>query len=113
MIYVLLLLSVITPPKAWFAPDSHWTVNVKGEGRLLLLTDYAGRPINPQGSAEITGAKSVDLKEMFPAILNPGTYVLYEIPDGQTAEHFTGTPVVIDVRQDKRRGAPEGPMVVK
>src|SRR5690349_21474595 len=113
MIYALLLVAVITPPKTWFAPDSAWAVNVKGDNVTLLLTDYAGRPINAQGSAEVTGDKKIDLKEMFPAILNPGTYLLFEIPKGADADHFAGTPIVVDVRADKRRGAPEGPMVVR
>src|SRR5436190_24260294 len=105
MIYALMLLAVITPPRSWFAPDAPWTVNVKGGGVTLLLTDYAGRPMNPRGSAEIDGEMSVNLKEMFPAVLNPGTYLLFELPKGADADHFAGTPWVVDVRADKRRGA--------
>src|SRR5205823_5018137 len=43
-----------------------------------------------------------------------GTYVLFELPKGSTdTAKFVGTPLVIEVKKDKQRGAPEGPMVVK
>src|SRR5258706_8781184 len=43
-----------------------------------------------------------------------GTYLLYGVPKAQEASgNFVGTPLVITVREDRRRGAPTGPMVMK
>jgi len=48
----------------------------------------------------------------------PGTYVLYLVPRQEGKEpdlsaQFQGTPLVVSVRADNRRGAPTGPMVTR
>ena len=110
----ILLVSVLTPTKAWFAPDQPLTINVKPEGpALLVLTDFLGTKLEAKGSAEVTGEGTKDLKQIFPRVVDPGTYLLYVVPKGKDLPEFQGTPLVISVREDKRRGAPAGPMVVK
>jgi peptidyl-prolyl cis-trans isomerase B (cyclophilin B) len=56
----------------------------------------------------------VDVRDIFPQLNTPGTYVLYIVKRGaKDAKSFEGTPLVIGVRENKKRGAPPGPMVVK
>ena len=115
---VVTLFSMLFPTKAWFAPDQPWTVQVRpAQGQpaevTLALTDFSGRFIESRGGNEINGEKRVDLKDLFIPITTPGTYVLWAVPKGAHLPDFVGTPLVIEVRQDKRRDAPPGPMITK
>jgi peptidyl-prolyl cis-trans isomerase B (cyclophilin B) len=111
----LLLVSALTPTKNWFAPDQPLTVNIKAEGDAhLVLTNFTGGKVDPKGSADVSGETSKDLKQVVPeALSQPGTFLLYVVPKGKDLPDFEGTPLVISVRDDKRRAAPPGPMVVK
>jgi peptidyl-prolyl cis-trans isomerase B (cyclophilin B) len=113
--FALLLVSVLTPTKNWFAPDQPLTVNIKAEGDShLVLTNFTGAKVDPKGAAEVSGEASKDLKQIFPeALAQAGTYLLYVVPKGKDLPDFEGTPLVISVREDKRRAAPPGPMVIK
>jgi peptidyl-prolyl cis-trans isomerase B (cyclophilin B) len=42
-----------------------------------------------------------------------GTYILYAVPKGKAYPEFAGTPIVIEVRGEKRPGMPDEPIVVK
>src|SRR5688500_13151686 len=109
----LVLFSVLFPTKLWFAPDQPLTVNVKASGEVVLvLTDFLGKVIDPRSPAEVSGQRAVDLKELYPQLGTPGTYLLYAVPKGAQLTDFVGTPLVIGVRADQRRDAPPGPMVV-
>lgn len=111
---LLSVFSVLIPTKVWFAPNQPITVNVKAAGDVtLVLTDFAGKKLDPSGSADVGGEKQVDVKELFPAVTKPGTYVLYAVNKGKEIDDFQGTPIVIEVRSDRRMGAPAGPMVVR
>ena len=111
----LLLASVLTPSKNWFAPDQPLTVNIKAEGDArLVLTNFTGSKIDAKGGAEVSGETSKDVKQIFPeALSQPGAYLLYVVPKGKDLPDFEGTPLVISVREDKRRAAAPGPMVTK
>lgn len=112
----LMLMSVLFPTKLWFAPDQALNINVKPQagGVTLVLTDFAGRELGMEGSADVIGEKTIDARNIFPQLAAPGTYVLYAVPQGKTShQDFVGTPLVIQVRQDSRRGAPPGAMVIK
>ncbi|MBC8107796.1 MAG: peptidylprolyl isomerase [Anaerolineae bacterium] len=50
---------------------------------------------------------------MFQQILTPTTYVLWAVPKGKAIQDFVGTPLVIGVRNDRRRDAPPGALVIK
>src|SRR3954454_811833 len=103
----MLLVSVLTPTKTWFAPDQPLTVNVKAEGPAqLVLTDFLGNKLEAKGSAEVSGEGTKDIKQIFPRVADPGAYLLYLVPKGKDLPQFEGTPLVISVREDKRRGAP-------
>lgn len=110
---ILALSTTLTPAKTWFAPDRPALVHVKTETpATLVMTDFVGRSIDPQGDAKIAAEKDVDLRALFPA-MQVGTYLLYEVPEGKIYPEFVGTPLVVSIRGDKRPGAPQGPMVVK
>jgi len=109
------LCSVLVPTKIWFAPAQPISVSVKYEGAItLVLTDFLGKVVEPKGSTEVAGGKEVDVRPLFGSALNtPGAYVLYAVPKDKKLPDFVGTPLVIEVRNDKRPGAPEGPIVIK
>src|SRR3954471_5362132 len=103
---IVTLFSILFPAKTWFAPDQALSVLVRAPDQqtiVLVLTDFTGKPIEAVGSAEITGEQTVDLKAMFQQILTPTTYVLWAVPKGKAIQEFVGTPLVIGVRDDKRR----------
>jgi cyclophilin family peptidyl-prolyl cis-trans isomerase len=115
----LVLFSVLVPSKVWFAANQPLNVKLDTEGEVtLLLTEFTGRPIEdeapPEGPPVIRGGETIDLYEYYPPLRQPGTYILYAVPkEAASITEFAGTPLVISVRQDLRRGAPPGAMVVK
>jgi peptidyl-prolyl cis-trans isomerase B (cyclophilin B) len=111
---VLFLAASLAPTKGWFAPSQPLNVTVKAEGEAsLVLTDFNGRALEAKAPADVKGDATVDLKDLYVALQTPGTYILYLVKKGGTAEDFLATPLVIGVREDRRRGAPPGPMVVR
>ncbi len=115
---LLALFSVLVPAKTWYAPFQPLMINVKPEAPVALyLTDFAGRPVDPMGTgalAEVATEQAIDLRKIYPTLDTPGTYLLYAIPkESRSIRDFVGTPLVIEVRSDRRYGAPPGPMVLK
>ena len=111
---VLFLAAGIVPTKGWFAPSQPLNVSVKAEGDAsLVLTDYNGRVLENKAPTDVTGEATINLRDLYVAVQTPGTYVLYLTKRGGGPEEFVGTPLVISVREDRRRGAPPGPMVVR
>jgi peptidyl-prolyl cis-trans isomerase B (cyclophilin B) len=107
LIGALIAFSILVPQKIWFAPDQPVNITVKADGNVTLtLTDFSGKT---QATATTAGGKNVDLKTLFPAVGQVGTYIVW---DGTPAS-FDGTPLVVEVRSDKHPGAPPGPLVVK
>src|SRR5687768_15905364 len=115
LISAIVMASVLVPAKTWYAPAQPLTVTVSvPEDAVLRLTDFAGRPIESDGATEVSGEQTIDVKKMFPPAALPGTYLLYAVPRGASSiNDFAGTPLVIDVRVDKRRGAPLDAMITK
>ncbi|HEY7117629.1 MAG TPA: peptidylprolyl isomerase [Tepidisphaeraceae bacterium] len=123
----LVLFSVLFPAKGWYGPDQDWNINVKppqGTTVRLVLTDFSGSTLDAAPAPDRTFSKDGvgELKRLFPAITTAGTYFLYAIPIPANAgadarepgvARFAGTPLVVTVRQDRRAGAPGGPMAVK
>ena len=127
---ILALFSVLFPAKGWFGADQPWEIAVKPQGTQavsLLLTDFSGSSLDPAPGVQREFAQEgvVELRRLFPAITTPGTYILYAVPKRDPAQaaaavsrelntsEFVGTPLLITIREDRRRGAPTGPMVVK
>lgn len=119
MTTALVFLSVLFPAKGWFGPDQDWNVIVRppqGVAVKLILTEFSGSSLDPAPDVkhEFDKEGSVELKKLFPALSTAGTYLLYAIPkDQESFLNFLGTPLVVNVREDRRRGAPMGPMVVR
>ncbi len=113
---ILALASVLVPSKGWYTPGEPINVNVKvtGGATALLLTDFAGKTFEPEEPSDLSAERQVDVRQMFPILSTPGTYLLYSVPKESNSIHnFAGTPLVIGVRDDRRRGAPPGAMVIK
>jgi cyclophilin family peptidyl-prolyl cis-trans isomerase len=118
VVFLMSVLSVLTPTKSWYPPSAPIEVNVSAEAPAkLMLTDFTGRLIEPvqADGALVEGNKAVDVRAVFgDALSRVGTYVLWVVPrDAVEPTQFAGTPLVIEVRVDRRDGAPEGPLVVK
>src|SRR3954447_25577060 len=115
IVSALMFVSVLIPAKGWFAPDQPIDVAIKSGGPevTLFLTDFVGKAIDHEGPTEAADGKAVDIRKMYPTLSQPGTYILYAVPRGKANKEFVGTPLVIGVRTDTRRGAPTGAMVVK
>jgi len=115
----LMMLSVLFPAKGWFGADQAWNVTLRppaGQTITLVMTDFAGSSLDPARDVprEFSAETTVNIKVLFPAMTTAGTYLLYAVPkEHPTAAQFIGTPLVVSVREDRRRGAPPGPMVVK
>lgn len=113
-VYAVLAVASLVPAKGWFAPDQPLTIQVKADGeQALLLTDFNGRALESKAPTLVTGEKSINLKDLYVQLATPGTYVLYQTPKDGAAADFVGTPLVISVREDRRRGAPTGPLVTR
>lgn len=100
------LFSILVPARMWVAPGQPVRIKVQAEGKVqLVLTEFTGRPIEAQRAAELAGGAEADIKALFPAVDNPGTYILYAVPPGRDVAQFLGTPLVIGVRADRRLAA--------
>ena len=111
---LILLVSSLTPARTWYPPSQPVNVSVNGgDGVQLLLMDFAGTKIDPVGSAEVVGEKTVDLKTLYPKIAAGGTYVLFTVPKGKSPADFEGTPLVIEARADNQLPPAGGPDVIK
>jgi len=98
---LLLPFLLLTPARMWNPPGGPVTVNVSAkEDATLVLTDFAGTPIESSGSPAVSGDKSIDIKALFPKIAGGGTFLLYEVPKDKPTSQFVGTPLVIQVVVD-------------
>ena len=119
MTTALVFLSVLFPVKGWFGTDQPWNVTVKppaGTTIRLVLTDFSGSTLDPAAEEQVEFKTEgvADIKKLYPAMNLAGTYLLYAVPSTQQGTAiFAGTPLVFTVREDRRRGAPSGPMVTK
>lgn len=110
---VAMLFSVLVPAKMWFAPDQPLMVkNDSAAVVMLTLTGFNGQTIEAGGPARLDPGQSVDAKTVFQQLAMPGTYILYAVPEGKSLPEFVGTPLVVGVREEKRRGRPEGQVLV-
>jgi cyclophilin family peptidyl-prolyl cis-trans isomerase len=104
----------LAPTKMWFAPSQPIEIKVAADGPVTLsLTDFTGTKVDPKDSADVSGPATKDVRKIFPPLEAAGTYILYAVPKGKELTQFVGTPLVIEVRGDRRQQGPPGPMVVK
>lgn len=114
---VFLLLSVIAPAKLWYAPDQPVAIRVDAPGDVrIVLSEFAGsqrEPLSPE-MAIVKGGETFNLRDIYPQALSvPATYIVQATAVDEPGRGFIGTPYVVDVRADRREGAPVGPMVVR
>lgn len=113
---MMMLFSVLFPSKLWYAAGQPVTVDVKyGQPVVLMLTDFSGkvREASSPEAALIQHPGKVDLRKVFPTLESTaGTYVLYAVPEGQSISAFVGTPLVIELRMDRRSDASIEPLVM-
>jgi peptidyl-prolyl cis-trans isomerase B (cyclophilin B) len=114
----MLLASVLSPAKMWVPPGQPLNVVVEppGEARLVLTEFDDGSRVEPKDAAavNVSGKTTVDLNKLFEQrITKPGTFILYVVPKDKDLPEFLGTPLVVNVREDRRRGAPAGPMITR
>jgi len=109
------VMAMLTPTRTWYAPNQPWEIVVKSSSPVMLMvTDFTGKPVNGPGAGIVKPGEMVNLKTFWPAIANPGTYVVWPMPvKAANVNQFLGTPLVVSVREDKRRNANPGPMVAK
>ena len=108
----MMLFSVLMPAKMWFAPGQ--PINVRLDYAtpvVLVMTDFAGKPLAATGKADLAAGATADLATVFPQIKTPGCYLVsaHAKADGP----MVGTPLVITARENKEPGAPPGLMVTK
>lgn len=109
----LFLFSILSPTKLWYQPDEPVTINVSAPAPVkLVLVDFLGRAVDTQGDTSVAKDKQVDLKTLFPAA-REGTYILYAVPADKQLPDFVGTPLVMQIRSDKRVGSQPGPLVTR
>ncbi len=102
---IVILFSIITPTKTWFAPQQPIEVKVEAKEALTLMAvDFSGKPLDAAGSAEIPADKTIDLKAVFPQVGQPGCYVVFAVPRGKPITQFLGSPLMIQARPSKRSG---------
>ncbi len=107
---LLLLAASISNARMWNPPGGPVNVTVKPDGPAsLVLTDFAGKVIDPAAPLEIAGEKTVDIKAVYPKISEGGTFVLYVVPKDKKISEFEGTPLVVEARSDRQTpgAAPE------
>lgn len=107
----MMLFSVLTPGKTWYAANQPITVKAD-QNAVLVMRDFYGKRIEPAGKTDVEKDKEVELRAMFPQVNVPGAYILYA-QSSATTEEFLGTPLVITARADRRPEAQPGPMVTK
>src|SRR2546423_14769808 len=108
---MMVLWSVLVPSRQWVAPSQAMDVTIRSPNQVeLLLADFSGSTIAPTAPTLMADGKTVDLKTLYPSLTKPGTYLLFAIPPRKDAlpspADFLGTPVVIEVREDKGLEAP-------
>src|SRR5258708_23199192 len=107
------LFSVLVPAKMWYAASQPNEIrNDSKDDVTLVLTDFGGKTLESKGPTDLAAGKTTDVKKVFPQLGTAGTYVLYAVAKGKSLPDFEGTPVVIEVKNDKQQGDP-APMATK
>jgi peptidyl-prolyl cis-trans isomerase B (cyclophilin B) len=104
---VLAMFSVLLPTKQWYGQQQPLTIKVQSDSALsLVLTTFDGKTLDPKGSTDVPagGSPTVNVRDLYPQLATPGSYVLFAVPKGGGPANFVGTPVVIEVLTDKRQG---------
>jgi len=117
VVSMMMFVSVLVPAKGWFAPGQPINITVKAPDAAelrIVLADFTNRQIDElEEELIVKGEQTIDAWKLLPEGTTSGTYILYAVPKDSARKDFAGTPLVINIRQDKRQGAPIDAMVVK
>ena len=105
---LLAVFSVLVPTKIWFAPDQGLMVNVKADSDIaLVVTDFNGKTIgSPVPEA---AGKTLDLKQVFPDLAQPGTYIVTFAKLTKKPKGFLGPDGFHNLYNDAERNQKEYP----
>lgn len=100
----------VTSVRRYYIPGQPMLVRVESPSPVeLLMVDFIGRSTSARTEVPVSG--EVDLQQHFANTLSrAGTYQLLAVAPGAPAASFLATPLVVDIRDDRRRGAAPGPM---
>ncbi len=111
---IVILVSVLVPTKQWYAPSRPVEVKVDGNQPMhLVAIDFAGKRLEPKGSADVQPGQTVDLKAAYPQIDVVGTYVVFAVPQGKPVTEFAGTPLLVQARTAPKFAGPIGTNVIR
>ena len=115
---LMMFVSVLVPSKGWYAPNEPINITIKPAGGAagevaLVLTDFTNRAVESKTGITADAEKTVDIRPLLPEGLTGGTFILYAVPKDAARKDFAGTPLVISIFEDKRQGAPPGPMAAR
>ncbi len=103
----------LTAVRGWVPAAQPMVVRVGPGVTHLALLDAAGRPLEDKDIAAGPDGM-VDIRPVFATQLNiAGTYAVAAAVRGAALGQFSGTPLIVSVRADTRRGAAPGPMVTR
>ena len=113
---LMVLFSVLVPTKGWYQPSEPIMVTVKPPAGVevnLVVTDFTNRALDVKNPIVLSVEKTVDIRPLLSEVTTGGTFILYAVPKDAARKDFVGTPLVIELREDKRQGAPAGPIVAR
>ena len=105
--FVLAMFSVLFPTKQWYGTNQPLTIKVQTDSPVsLVLTTFDGKPQDAKGATDVPagGSPSINIRDLYPELATPGSYVLFAVPKGAAPASFVGTPLVIEVLTDKHQG---------
>jgi peptidyl-prolyl cis-trans isomerase B (cyclophilin B) len=112
LLSILLFVSAIVPSKQWYASDQPVQLTVEAPSAVrLVLVDFVGRMVEPQGESLVQAGQTVNLRDLYPA--RAGGFLLFAVPQGKQFPEFVGTPLVVNFVMDPRPAAPPGPMAIR
>jgi peptidyl-prolyl cis-trans isomerase B (cyclophilin B) len=111
---IVILISVLMPTKQWYVPSRPVEVKVSGDQAVhVVAIDFAGKRLEPKGTADVQPGDVVDLKAIYPQLEAVGTYVVFAVPQGKLVTEFAGTPLLVQARTAPKFAGPVGTNVIR
>lgn len=111
---IVIMVSVLVPTKQWYAPSRPVEVKVDGNQPVhVVAIDFAGKKLEPKGTAEVQPGDVVDLKAIYPQLEAIGTYVVFAVPQGKQVTDFVGIPLLVQARGTPKFAGPVGTNVIR
>ena len=99
--------AVLVPVKRWFAPGQPDEIRNEFDRDVTLnLIQFDGTPVEASVTPALGAGQTADLKTVFPQVAHVGTYLLSASLKGAARANFSGTPLVLEVRDGRQVGDP-------